>query len=265
MEPLPYEKSGNPKSNQMLVFLHGWPDTTQLWDNISPNFEKDYYIISISYPNFSEKEQKKWGEDFPDMARRIKATLDFENKAKRRITLVAHDWGAIYAYTFDQLFPKYISDLIALDVSPWVKPNLLVVIYQFILVVAFLIGGKIGEFLSKSTAKFFKYKPSYYNRINGSWGYPYYYFWRNLIKSKFTSKSKRIPGFGRYFPSCPVAYVYGKKKPCQFHTQRWLDKVAEDPKNFVQGLNTGHWITKEQPSFVIDLIKKRLVETGKGV
>lgn len=37
---LPHELTGNRSSDQLLVFLHGYLDTTALWDGIVPNFER---------------------------------------------------------------------------------------------------------------------------------------------------------------------------------------------------------------------------------
>jgi len=260
IKPLPFEKSGNAQSDQLVVFLHGWPDTTQLWDKIIPEFEKNHLVLAVSYPNFSEKEQNKWGETFDGVADRLKATLDQENQAKRKVTFVAHDWGATFTYFFDKKYPGYLTDLIALDVSPWVKPNLFVVIYQLILVFAFLIGGPIGNFIISRVLKYFKYNPPYKNRINSSWGYPYYYTWKSIIKAK-----GKYTVFAGYFPSCPIAYVYGTQKPAQFHTPAWLKKVSETPNSSVHELKCGHWIMKDQPAFVIDLIKKRLLQVARKI
>lgn len=31
---LPHEVTGDINSNNVIFFLHGWPDTLRLWDNI---------------------------------------------------------------------------------------------------------------------------------------------------------------------------------------------------------------------------------------
>lgn len=61
----------------MLVFLHGWPDSIRLWDSVVENIDKENnFIICISYPNYHESEYVRMGHDFPDMAERIKFTID---------------------------------------------------------------------------------------------------------------------------------------------------------------------------------------------
>lgn len=35
---LPFEVTGNQKSDTIIVFLHGWPDSCRLWDNTISKF-----------------------------------------------------------------------------------------------------------------------------------------------------------------------------------------------------------------------------------
>ena len=35
---LPFEVSGNLKSDTIIIFLHGWPDSCRLWDNTVSKF-----------------------------------------------------------------------------------------------------------------------------------------------------------------------------------------------------------------------------------
>ena len=93
-----------------------------------------------------------------------------------------------------------------------------VLIYQSILIFSFIIGGKIGTFVTRLVALFFKHKPSYFKRIESNRNYPYYYFWKNLILSRLGKAEKHLKG---YKPSVPVNYYYGKNKPFQFHGKRW--------------------------------------------
>ena len=257
MIPLPHKLNGNPDSKQLIVFLHGWPDTMEVWDNIIPEFEKDYYILNLSYPNFSVSESNTWGIDHPVLVDRIKLTIDLVNQSKRAITFVGHDWGAAWSFQFDQKYPNYVSDMISLDLSPSAHLNVLIFIYQVYLIIAFLIGGKIGALMTKLIALFVHvgFTPAYRRRVNSSWNYPYYYSWKAFFQSRFKLS---IFGIGDYKPSCPLAYVWGKKKPCYLHTKKWLEEMKQDPRNFAEGVNAVHWINQEQPEYTVNLIKKRL-------
>lgn len=55
LEVLPYETNGNPDSINVIIFLHGWPDTMRIWDRIISNLKQDdFFIINLSYPNYHE-------------------------------------------------------------------------------------------------------------------------------------------------------------------------------------------------------------------
>jgi len=254
---LPYEVSGNKSSNQILVFLHGWPDTCALWDKIIAPFDKEYYILNISYPNYSHKEIKPKGDDFEDMADRIKLTIDHVNETKRKVVMVSHDWGSVFGYYVDYKYPKYISEMIALDVGARFDGfKFLIIFYQFVLLLGFIIGGSIGRFLTHFIMKFFKYWPAWANKVDSSWNYPYYYIWKKILLAALKGKKSAVlPG---YEPSCNIAFVWGTKKPVQFFNKRWTDILAKNPKNEVHAVNAGHWIQKEQPDFVINLIQRKL-------
>jgi len=94
----------------------------------------------------------------------------------------------------------------------------MIVLYQFYLIFAFLIGflpilGRFtGDFLTKAFTKYYaKHNPSYFDEINCSYNFPYFYFWFDI----FNSPRSVLP---KYHHSVPVVYIYGSKKPFSFHT-----------------------------------------------
>jgi hypothetical protein len=89
----------------------------------------------------------------------------------------------------------------------------MVLAYQIILIVAFIIGGLPGRLLCKGVSKFFKHTPKYFDELSGARCYPYFYLYKNMITSLFNKKKLFLR---HYVPSAPVVYVYGKKKPFQF-------------------------------------------------
>ena len=68
---LPYELRGNQTQKQILIFIHGWPDTLDLWEEIIPQFENNSIIINISY-----NVNNIFGIDFPEINQRLKNTID---------------------------------------------------------------------------------------------------------------------------------------------------------------------------------------------
>jgi len=251
---LPYELTGNNKSKQIIVFLHGWPDTTHLWDGIIPHFKNEYYILNVSYPNYSPKEITSWGIDNDEIIHRLNNTIDTVNADKRKITFVTHDWGAVFGYAYDQKYPKKIDDMISMDVGASFKITFPVVAYQSALIVGFLIGGRIGNWITHSIRNWARYEPPYKDRIDSSWNYPYYYTWKKIIKSWGKSPLES------YTPSCSVAYLYGDQKSFMFHDGKWIDNVKKSHSDSeVIPLKARHWIMHDDKESVINIIKKRLI------
>lgn len=94
-------------------------------------------------------------------------------------------------YLFIQIYPKYFDFILALDVPAYteisggLKGKLFVVAYQSFLIWSFLIGGFIGEALTRSASKLFKHYLSYLDQIKADRNYPYYYYWKNQLLSRF--------------------------------------------------------------------------------
>lgn len=103
---------------------------------------------------------------------------------------------------------------------------LYVMAYQLFLVIAFIIGGPIGRIMTQSLAKIFKHNPPYADQISSSRNYPYFYFFKNKFQ---TLLNKEKAFLYKYVPSVPVVYLYGKKKPFQFHADKWLNYLENTP------------------------------------
>lgn len=84
------------------------------------------------------------------------------------------------------------------------------------LLFAFFIGGFIGKKMTQFYAKFAGLDKNvpYFKNIDATRNYPYFYLYKLKIQGLF-NKDKRL--LYRYKPSVPVVYLYGTKKPFQFH------------------------------------------------
>ena len=63
----------------------------------------------MNFPNYG-KERIAWGQDFPVIVDRIKATIDTQTGVNRRV-LVAHDWGCVYGYMVDEVFNNLFRNI----------------------------------------------------------------------------------------------------------------------------------------------------------
>lgn len=130
------------------------------------------------------------------------------------------------------MYPKYLSQLITMEIAPYVEVKGLwvffMLFYQWYLIIAFLIGGKVGEFMTKKMVAWASYRPRYFDAITADRNYPYYYMWKNLL---LKCVGLSTPYLGDYKPSVPVAYLYGSAKPFQFHGKQWSEYLSKHREN----------------------------------
>jgi pimeloyl-ACP methyl ester carboxylesterase len=47
--------------------------------------------------------------------------------------------------------------------------------------------------------------------------------------------------------TCPILFIYGKRKPFMFHSAAWLARLSTRPGCAVQLFSTGHWVMAQHP------------------
>jgi pimeloyl-ACP methyl ester carboxylesterase len=264
---LPHEVSeSNPNSKKILVFLHGFPDSIRLWDKYVEKFKNEYICVAVSYPNYHKSLRLKWGLDFPEVLQRLKNTIDKVDSGRNlKKMFVCHDWGAMFTYMFDNKYPGYINDIVSLDIGPGIKRNTLKIIpvlgYQILLMWAFLIGSFIGKIITKSFVfllciKLAKYRPVNYDEIDSGICFTYYYIMKRMFSALILRRKNQemLQGYKR---TTPLAYIFGLKKPFQFHTEEFLLELQNDPRCEVHAVKGGHWISEQFPELVQEVITRR--------
>ena len=241
--PCAWEITGN-TAGPTLVFIHGWPDDARLWRRQVAALEPHFRCALITLPNFGQRAEKAGGFDFPELVERLAATIRAVHP-EGPVGLVTHDWGAYLGYQLDQAHPGLVHRIAALDVGghlgrPGVKAALMVVGYQWGLVAAWLAGGlfaPLGNLLARGIGRTVRVPAAQRARIRSRFGYLSFYYWRNLLLP-----GKRAGLLAGYRPTCPVLYLWGERKPLQFHSPRWLEIVALSGGR-AQGLaGAGHWL-----------------------
>jgi len=264
---LPYILEGNLDSQSLLIFLHGYPDSMQLWDSMVEDLKKDHTCLRISYPNFHPSYKEKWGINFDPLFEKIKELIDFlDEKKGRKKTFVMHDFGALIGFSFDCKYPGYLSDIISLDIGlgrdykPRMKMFLAFIftmVYQFFLMTAFLIGGFIGRYMTRSFLYLIKrsgYTPKNEKDIDSSINYMYYYLLRQMIIGVFVKKKRVLYNYKR---SCPMAFIFGLNKPFMFHSEKFLRSLMEEEKCEVHAVKGGHWVMIKHKDLIVDIIQRR--------
>ena len=109
---------GNPKGKE-IVFVHGWPDSGNLWNHMLPYF-KDYRCIVLTSPCCDKGDPYSGtGKNFSQIALDIVSCVErhIKNKNEKPIW-IAHDWGTWHTYNVYKVRPDLVERMAVLDVAP---------------------------------------------------------------------------------------------------------------------------------------------------
>ena len=220
-----------------------------------------------------------------------------------QLTGVFHDWGsyvgAIVVNRSNLLVPNYYHKVVYLDVLPpthpksriprdkldvvkglimmsytslfaashaiqryasfWIAMPVQLIGYSFI----FLVGLLPIQWLDHITFRTDRPKEYTLQKIIYL-QYPYYYFWRGLIRQgpkqfmKTTMSDATLPEHvstvGQH-KGTPVLYMYGTKKNVMFHDTNavaWLQRPDQRPSSVVQVDDAGHWLYRQKEDICYD-------------
>lgn len=232
------------QAGETLVFIQGWPDDASLWDDIVASLGEKYRCVRVNLPNYDGTITTRWGYDTEEIVDAIATVV--RKVAQRPVTLVLHDWGCYWGHAVHYRYPELVARVAGLDVAPHYKPGagaiLGIVAYQWWLLSAFILGGPVGNWMTRRMAKLGG-APGGEERIDARMNYPYRNVWADLV----TGRAQQLTA--GYWPTCPLLFVYGERKPFPFHSRVWVDHVRSVDGGEVVGLSCGHWVTRH-PSFV---------------
>lgn len=230
-----------PAHAEVLFFIQGWPDDHTLWDDLVAQLGDRYRCVRVDLTNYAGAEQRRWGRSHEDIVAALAACVR-RVSPDRPVTLIAHDWGAYWGYRLHREHPTLVARIVGLDIAPHMKPKLyevpMILAYQWWLTAAFVAGGPIGNGMTRIFATVAQAPKR--REVRASFNYPYFYTWRDILRGRAAAT------FRGYWPELPIFFAFGKKKPAQFHSERWLQHVLGRPGNVVLPLeHAGHWVMQD--------------------
>lgn len=232
--------SGNP-SGQTILFVQGWPDDASLWDDAVASLEPKYRCVRVNMPNYPGAVSARWGFRTEEI---VEALVDLIRRVASNgpITLVLHDWGCYWGHAAHNRCPELVARVASIDIAPHFNPGLAAAVgmvsYQSYLLAAFAIGGRVGDVMTRRLAKLLG-APGDASRIHAGMNYPY----RNVFEDLASGRARALTK--DYWPTCPLLFVYGSRKPLHFHTDRWFEHLRKVGGEIV-ALNSNHWVPKHR-------------------
>jgi pimeloyl-ACP methyl ester carboxylesterase len=234
------------EGEDVIVMIHGWPDTYRLWDAQVADFKHRYRCVRFTLPGFDP--------DTPRRAYSLDATIRSISYVinaisnKKKVILMLHDWGCVFGYEYYMRNKQQVSAIIGVDIgdassqetrrSRTLSQKLKVSAYQNTLSLAWAIGGPIGNMLTRRMANALN-APSAREYIGAQMNYPYY-----ILSAGEAGSYRNLQAF---VPKVPMLYIYGVRKPFMFHSNSWLEKIEARKSNKVIPFNTDHWPMLRQP------------------
>ena len=230
---------------ETIIMVHGWPDTYRLWDAQVLALKSRYRCVRFTLPGFdAAKARRAWSLD--ELTGFLKTLIE-QICPGQKVILLLHDWGCFFGYQFYMRHPRMVSKIVGVDIGDpasmqralTLRERMLVLAYQVWLALAWVVGGRIGDWMTRAMARA-AHCPSDTAPMSSCMGYPYFVLW-------FGGRQSYRHHARRFVPDCPILFIYGRRKPIRFHSKAWADELMTRKGNQVLEFDTGHWVMSEQP------------------
>jgi pimeloyl-ACP methyl ester carboxylesterase len=245
-----YNESG--KKGQPVLFLHGVPDTSDVWKDIVSKMPKKYRCIVADWPGVGRSERGSYF-DFDLMGH-----ADYVNKLANALgiegpfRLVGHDFGGISAMAFAAKYPKRVSQLVISNAPfsakykwhtwarVWQTPLLgqlsMAVMNKLIFHLSIKKGSK--KLSGKQISETYKY-------VNSTMKSTILKMYRAVTKSEF---KKWHPLLLEATKKIPTLVLWGQHDP---YIPNWMPEEfgAKTIKRYPE---SGHWVPLEEPEMMVN-------------
>jgi non-heme chloroperoxidase len=104
-----YAEQGDP-SGEVLLFLHGWPDSWFSFSRVLPSLPASYHAYALDQRGFGDSERPASGYTIDQFATDVVAFLEAVGAA--RATLIGHSMGSFIARRAAEIQPERVARLV---------------------------------------------------------------------------------------------------------------------------------------------------------
>jgi pimeloyl-ACP methyl ester carboxylesterase len=248
------------EGDDTIVMIHGWPDTWRLWDAQVEALKSRWRCVRFTLPGFDVTQARR-AYSLAELVAFFEQVVRAVSPG-RPVSLMLHDWGAVFGYQFAMAHPSLVTRIVGVDIgdtgsseylrSLRLPAKLGIFAYQAWLAIAWRIGGALGDRMTRGMARALKV-PSDLRDVGSCMNYPYDIQW--------TGSHGSYKHLAAVEPSCPMLFIYGRRKPFLFHSPEWAQRLAGRPGNRVVPMEARHWVMRDQPdafnTAVIDWLSQR--------
>ncbi len=101
-----YVKAG---SGPAVMLLHGWPQTWYEWRHVIARLADTFTVVAPDLRGFGYSSKPTSGYDAETIAGDLAALTD--HLGLKNVTVVGHDWGAVFGYVYAAMHPEQVSAL----------------------------------------------------------------------------------------------------------------------------------------------------------
>jgi pimeloyl-ACP methyl ester carboxylesterase len=253
----------------VVVFIHGWPDSIKIWDKVLPSFLDEYHCLLMTLPGFSQDKKLNdvgWGHSFEELTTALWNTVNDKVGENSKVYLVSHDWGSVLAYRMASEQPARVIKMSNFDIGYSINPRwfgvLIILIYQTWNVVAFLIGGSSGDWMTRKMVSALGAPLGSGSRVHSGMCSMYWQLYKQvflesaLYKQFFLRKDTEVtPKFSMKL-GIPLCFLYASKG-VRFHSPRMLNSLEKRESCHAEEIKGTHWFlySKKQGPYVGNLVK----------
>lgn len=275
----PREREEQPRDT--LLLIHGFPDSPSLWtDTVSRLNRAGYRCLVVALPAC-------WGQaapavQFATIVERLRAAVAAAGASV--VTVVAHDWGAVFAQRLHRAVPTLFHRVVLVDVVDTEElarmpfPDAVCFwAYVSLFALAYRIAHPFGSFLIQSTLALARYDVRPVSELRSDMAWPYATLiadafaaccseLRERLRSPLAARRAAVQrGTSVDVPLVPTLYVYGKRKVFMYHSDEWIKHVLRTPCGHVEKVDSDHWVMIRKKAEWISLLLKWLERSNDCV